>query len=441
MRIIGKLLALTAVPMLVVAAANFGYATNSTTPPPVNLSCAGPCPLSNIKHVIIIVQENHTFDNHFGRYCQAAPGSNPSGNIGPGACEAAPAKDPSGAPMGVLTDKLHGDRDPNHDADCEIEEVNGGKMDKFASAECGGPGNVVAADQSTVKPYWELAAGGAIADHYFQAVMGASSSNDMYLARAGYVFKDNDAIPKGAIGTTCSTPDTPQTEYSDATIGDLLNNAGVSWKFYAEGYQRLVDAVQKGACPTPPPECNKADTYPCIYDPSDVPFQYYRGLREDYMRDLNLFKKDLDDGTLPAVSYIKALGYRTEHPGGGNTLTDGVQFVTGIVDAVENSQYRGDTLILITWDESGGYYDHVAPPPPSKVDGQPYGPRIPFIAVGPFARKNYVSHVVMEHSSIVRFIEWNWLGGTGQLGTRDAAVNNIGSLLDPATTGVAVPEN
>jgi phospholipase C len=67
---------------------------------------------------------------------------------------------------------------------------------------------------------------------------------------------------------------------------------------------------------------------------------------------------------------------------------------------------------------------------------------VPLIAVGPFVRKNYVSHVTMEHSSIVKFIEWNWLGQkTGQLGTRDTVVNNLGSMLDPAKTGVAVPAN
>jgi phospholipase C len=111
------------------------------------------------------------------------------------------------------------------------------------------------------------------------------------------------------------------------------------------------------------------------------------------------------------------------------------------VGRIEASAYAANTLVLVTYDEGGGYYDHVAPPPASTVDGKPYGTRVPLFAVGPFARKNFVSHVTMEHSSIVKFIEWNWLGKTGQLGTRDAAVNNLGSLLDPAKTSVAVPEN
>ena len=113
-----------------------------------------------------------------------------------------------------------------------------------------------------------------------------------------------------------------------------------------------------------------------------------------------------------------------------------------MIDAMLASPYADDTLVLVTYDEGGGYFDHVTPPPTSAVDGKPYGTRVPFLAVGPFAKKNFVSHVTMEHSRIVKFVEWNFLGGkTGQLGTRDAVVNNIGSVLDPATTGVAVPEN
>ncbi|HEX8794381.1 MAG TPA: alkaline phosphatase family protein, partial [Polyangiaceae bacterium] len=97
------------------------------------------------------------------------------------------------------------------------------------------------------------------------------------------------------------------------------------------------------------------------------------------------------------------------------------------------------TLVLLTYDEGGGFFDHVAPPPTSSVDNEPYGTRVPTIAIGPFARAGTISHVVMEHSSIVKFIEYNWLKGkTGQLGGRDAQVANIGSLLDPKA---GVPEN
>ncbi len=110
-----------------------------------------------------------------------------------------------------------------------------------------------------------------------------------------------------------------------------------------------------------------------------------------------------------------------------------MQFVRDTVAAVEHSKLAKHTLVLLTYDEGGGYYDHVPTPPTSAVDAQPYGPRIPLLAVGPLARSGAVSHTRMEHASIVRFIEWNWLAGkTGQLQGRDATAHNLGSMLDPS---------
>ena len=113
-----------------------------------------------------------------------------------------------------------------------------------------------------------------------------------------------------------------------------------------------------------------------------------------------------------------------------------MRFVQGVVDAVAKSDYARDTLVLVVYDEGGGFFDHVAPPP--SPDEHPYGTRVPAIAVGPLARKGTISHVQLEHSSIIKFVEWNWLSSTGQLGERDAVVANLGSLIDPA---LGVPEN
>src|SRR5207244_1991875 len=132
-----------------------------------------------------------------------------------------------------------------------------------------------------------------------------------------------------------------------------------------------------------------------------------------------------------------------EHPGYGTKLSDGYTFVKNTVDAIEgNVALAKNTLILLTWDESGGYFDHMAPP--SSIEQYPaggavrYGPRVPLLALGKFVDAGTVSHAVLEHSSITKFIEWNWLGGTGQLNARDKVVANIGSLLDPEA---AVPAN
>ena len=156
------------------------------------------------------------------------------------------------------------------------------------------------------------------------------------------------------------------------------------------------------------------------------------------LRDYTQLAKDLAKLELPQVVFVKGLGYHTEHPGQGTKLSDGAGFAREVIDAIGKSDYAPDTLILVTWDEGGGFFDHIAPPG-NGSDGKPYGTRVPMIAIGPHARAGEISHVQLEHSSVVKMIEWNWLGmQTGQLAGRDTNVANLGSVLDPAT---GVPEN
>ena len=416
-------------------------AVDASPPPPA--SCDGG---SCIEHLVVIVQENHTFDTHFGAYCTAPAGSNPTCTTGPACCEAMPATDPSGATPTVLTDKVHAGYDPNHTQACETTEIDDGKMDGFAvgdgGAGCNNPENVGASDPTIIKPYWDLASTNALADRYFQPVVGQSSSNDMFLARAAFVFTDNDFGPQGAVGFSCDVEGAAK-QYTDQTIGDLLTAASVPWTWFSDGYDAMQAAG--GSCAPKPDDCPfPFPFYPCGFDPSDVPFEYYPSTVDNpkTMKDYAAFQTALAAGDLPAVSFIKAIGYKQEHPGSECTLSAGVTFATSIISSIQASTSAPRTLILLTYDEGGGYYDHVAPPTANTFDNLPYGTRIPLLAMGPFVKKNHVSHVTMEHSSIVKFIEWNWLGQTtGQLGTRDTVVNNIGSLLDPERTGITVPEN
>jgi phospholipase C len=317
-----------------------------------------------------------------------------------------------------------------------------GKMDMYVTGtSCSNPENFAYAPASVVKPYTDLAAANAIADRYFQPIAGESSSNDMYLAVAKEVFIDNAYEPE-ATGSQCSFTTNGMSYTGQQTIADLLETAGKKVAWYSEGYAAM-QAAGKG-CPAAPTTCPfHLAVYPCTYDPGDDPFLYYSQFATSttFVRDYAQLAKDLAGGTLPDVSYVKGLGYHTEHPGSATTITDGEGFVTGIVQAIDASCYKDTTLVLVTWDEGGGFFDHIAPPAVSTVDNQPYGTRVPLLAIGRFAQKGTVSHVQMEHSSIVKFLEWNFLGGTtGQLGARDAVVNNIGSLLDPSETGVMVPD-
>jgi phospholipase C len=399
--------------------------------------------MSKIKHIVVVLQENHTFDDHFGRWCTAAPGSNPTCTSGPSCCEAMPATDPRGTRPTVLTDSVHAQYDPPHDSTCEAAEMDGGKMDAYATAPgCGDARNVAVADPSIIKPLWDLAAGGALADRYFQPVAGQSYANDMYFARARFEFPDDTVAPRGAVGIACGVEGKPET-LTGTTLGDLLTAARVPWAFFAGGYAAMQAA--DGGCPPKPADCPAPFAFdPCAFETSDVPFEYFASTRDNpaTMKDLAVFESALDQGGLPAVSFVKAIEYETEHPGAGVTLSAGVSFVTALVQHVAASHYRGSALVLVAYDEGGGYYDHVPPPKTSGVDGMPYGTRVPLIATGRFAKAGTVSHATMEHSSIVKLVEWNFLGGkTGQLGGRDGdpSVANIGSLLDAQATGVTVP--
>jgi phospholipase C len=382
---------------------------------------------SKITHVVILIQENHTFDAYFGRYCTAPTGSEPTCNAGPSCCEAAPDKDPSGASPVTLDDTENAAYDPNHTQACELGEMNGGAMDKYTSGtSCSDPRNFALAT-TEVKPYWDYATKYAIADRYFQPIVGQSSSNDMYLAAADYVFTDN-AYEPDSNGHGCSLTRTTMTYDGKTTIGDVLTGAGRSFAFYAEGYQAMLDAT---LCPLPPADCPAhVPTAPCDYDPGDVPFEYYAQFKDNpaYMKDFGQLSKDVVNGTLPDVVYVKALQYKNEHPGYGTTISAGVKLMSNVIDSILASPYGKDTLILLTWDEGGGLFDHVKPPGTSPADDQPYGTRIPLLALGPFAKSGYVSHVVMEHSSVVKFLEWNFTG-----------VANLGDLIDATKAGIAVP--
>jgi phospholipase C len=418
------------------------------------------CLGSNIEHVVLIVQENHTFDSYFGRYCQAPSGSNPTCTAGSTCCERAPDLDPSGAAPTVLDDTTNFAADHDHEQACELQEIDNGKMDRFVTGgtgadtclgsgpSCSSATNWALAMSPTVGPYWSLAQQSALADRYFQPLAGGSSSNDMFFAVAQYQFTDNDQRPK-AIGSSYGCPQgycetgTPTSYPGRSTIADLLLAAGKTFAVYADGYRDAVAAAP--SCESVPSDCPYSSiTHPvaaqaCKYDASDIPFTYYAQFADGpYIKDYRDLATDLSAGALPSFAYVKARSFHNEHPN-VSTITDGVTFVTQTIAAIEQSAFAATTLVLLTWDEGGGFFDHVAPPP-AGVDGQPYGTRVPLLAIGPFARTDTVSHVQLEHSSVVKFLEYNFIGPTGQLNARDAVVNNLGSLLDPAKTGIAIPD-
>ena len=430
------------------------------------------CRSSNIRHVVLIVQENHTFDSYFGDYCQAPAGSSPTCTHGPACCEAAPAEDPSGSAPIALDDESNFATDRDHDQDCELQEIDDGAMDLFVTGatgastclgvgtNCSSPDNFAVADASTVGAYWDLATNNALADRYFQPIAGGTASNNMFFAIAHRQFTDNDLLPD-TVGTPCGAKalcmtGTPTTFTGRTTVADLLLDAGKTFTIYADGFAQARAAADAGECEGIPSDCpydpilHPVAAQGCIYDASDIPFTYYSQFADNaYTKDYSELASDLSTGQLPTFAYVKAREFRNEHPN-VSKISDGVAFVTSTIQAIESSAYASDTLILLTWDEGGGFFDHVPPPefwspaiPPDDLadDGTPVprGTRVPFLAVGPFARTGVVSHVVLGHASVVRFLEYNFLGQVGQLGYADTKVNNLGSLLDQTAAGIAIP--
>ena len=427
--------------VIAVLLAMFASVAAASSSPPSSSSSP---PKSSIQHVVVIVQENHTFDNYFANYCAQRLDPKTKKPV----CDGGPSTYPgTTTPPIVLDDTTNAKFDPNHEQACEVAEIDSGKMDDFVTAPrtrsiCGDARNFAYAASGAASPvayYQQLATKGALADRYFQSVAGQSTSNDMYFWTTRFEFVDN-AYDAQAVGTKCSTTLTKK-EYDDVTdptanrnLGKTLSDAGVTWAWYGEGYAAMQGAGS--GCPATPSDCPiPIHSSPCVYDPGDMPSQFFTSSVDQpaHMRDYAQLATDLSSNKLPSVVFVKAIGYKTEHPGLGQQITPGVTFVRQTVDAIQHSKAAKHTLVLLTYDESGGYYDHVTPPATSAVDQQPYGPRLPMVAVGAPVRTGAVSHTQLEHASIVKFIEWNWLKGkTGQLAGRDATAHNLGSLLTPS---------
>ena len=416
--------------------------------------------------MVLIVEENHTFDAYFGKYCKAEAGTSPTCKQGPTCCEAAPATEPHGASPIALDDNSNFATDRDHARVCEVQEVDAGKMDEYVTGatgsdtclgsgpSCSSQNNFALADQTTVGPYWLLADGNALADRYFQPTIGGTASNNMYFAIAHYQFANNDYLPNsigtpyGCLQGTCLTG-MPVTYQGRKTIADLLLDAGKTFTIYADGYDDAKAAAP--SCESVPSDCTYSEilhpiaAQACKFDASDIPFNYYeRFAGGSNTKDFTELAMDLQNGMLPNFAYVKAREFHNEHPN-VSTISDGVQFVTSAIALIGSSSYADSTLVLLTWDEGGGFFDHVAPPPSVDTDDQgmpvEHGTRIPFLAIGPFAQKGTVSHTQMDHASVVRFLEYNFLGPVGQLGYADAKVNNLGSLLDKTKTGITIPDN
>jgi phospholipase C len=427
--------------------------------------------LDRINHIIVIYQENHSFDNYLGTFpgvdgianaratatqtdkrgqvydLLPAPLANPIDGI---------SKPPSNFPavlpngpflMNEYVKPEDGTANMAHAFYRQQYQINGGQMDRFVAwADAGGL--VMGYWDLRGSPLYELAREFTVADRFFMGAFGGSFLNHQWLICActpvfpnapaqmtattlpeepdhmldkqvtldGYVVNHDTANPSFSVNGPRPADAKPELlipGQTAATIGDRLSDAGVDWAWYSGGWN---DAVAGNPDPH--------------FQFHHQPFTYYDNYaagttgRATHLRDENDFLATLNEGHLPAVSFVKPIGLDNEHPSYA-TVARGQQHLAQLVDAVRNSPVWADTLIVITYDDNGGEWDHVAPP---VIDRWGPGVRVPTVIISPLARRGYVDHTTYDTTSILRTIEQRWR--LAPLGTRDAAANDLTSALE-----------
>jgi phospholipase C len=432
-------------------------------------------PIEKIGRIIVIYQENWSFDGLYGKF----PNANGIASAGVAARQVdKDGKHYSTLPQPINTSLPTPAPDPRFPNDLPVApfdvakfvpanqktgdlvhrfyqeqyQIDAGKMDRFV-AWSDAAGLVMGYYDATSLPEGKLARRYTMADNFFHAAFGGSFLNHFWLICActprwpdapagevaqlddkGVLVKDGAVTPDGYVVNTSHSINQPHPasitdpaqlvpNQTMPTIGDRLDQKGVSWAWYAGGWD---DAI-----------AGHAD--PVLFQFHHQPFVYFASYADGtaakaiHLKDEKDFLSALKKGTLPSVSFVKPFGTDNEHPGYA-TLQKGQQHVVDLVRAVQKSRFWKDAVIVIVYDENGGRWDHVAPP---IADRWGPGSRVPAIVISPFAHRGYVDHTVYDTTSILRLIEERW--DLAPLGARDAAANDLTATLDlsRATAGKA----
>ena len=342
-------------------------------------------PNGKIKHVVVIVKENHTFDNYFGSFPNAdgiSQITTPTGTI-------TPPHAPDSTP-----------RDLCHAHSCALQDLSGDWLGVSGASSNGD--NLVYAQyqESDIPNYWQYARTFTLGDRFFANVLGPSFPGHTFVlaAQAGWAEGNpNTQIYwpywgcDQATGTTVDVEDaaTCTTKqvfpcFKIPSVPDVLP-AGTDWKFYGTNFYLL----------------------PEIWSMFDAVDSIRHGSGWSNIVNASQFDTDVMNGTLPAVSWLVDQDLDDEHPNVGSVCA-GENWTVGHLNALMQSNYWKDTAVIFTMDDFGGWYDHVTPPRKYGCDpAAPYGLgfRLPLIVISPYAKPGYIFHEVSEQASIPRFIE------------------------------------
>ncbi len=448
-------------------------AVNPVVPPCVLEPAAAPPPKSTgptgtfdkLNHIVVLYLENHSYDNLYGEFDGGAGLSaatatmqqvDPDGGVYPmlprpmDSSQSPPVADsrfpatlPNAAfPIETYVPATQAIPDLVHRWYQEQQQIHGGKMDRFAAVS-DAKGLAMGYYHTAGLPLAAEAAKYTLCDHFFHAAFGGSFLNHQWLVAAaspvfpnapnsalavedskGGMVKDGFVIPNGCFAVNTSfTVNKPHPasaasdqlvpNQSNPTIGDRLSDKSLDWAWYSGGWN---DAV--------------AGNPDSKFQFHHQPFAYYKKYadgtpgRAAHLKDEVDFFAAAKAGTLPSVSFVKPIGSLNEHPGYA-VLLDGERHVVDLIDAVRNGPNWKDTAIIITYDEHGGFWDHVPPPATDK-----WGPgsRVPTIVISPFAKKHVVDPTVYDTTSILATIEHRW--GLDPLSSRDASVADMANAFD-----------
>jgi len=367
---------------------------------------AAPSRFSKIQHVIWIMQENHSFDNYFGTY-PGADGPPPTTCLPtkPGSKRCvAPFHMPKGAPACDLM----------HYWEVAHAGYNNGAMDGFVWAE-GTPYTMGYYDQRDIPNYWQYARHYTLADRFFSSLNGPSGPNHVYTVAAQSGGLTVNAFTLEQVEDVLDDPD----GFSFASMVNLFQKTNVSWKYYLETQ------------PLPPGQ-KKIGINLYYPNPKEYsiwnPLPGFKAVRDNpeamkHLVDLQDFYRDLREGTLPDVTWIVPMLRDSEHP--PQPPAEGMWYVTSLVNAVMESPSWKNSVIFLTWDDYGGFYDHVEPP---TVDAFGYGPRVPAVIISPYAKPGYISHYPYDFTSVLKFIEERW--NLSHLTARDDRANDLSDVFN-----------
>jgi phospholipase C len=382
--------------------------------------------IHRIRHVVIIMQENRSFDSYFGTYPGADGIPGLAGNPGKVPCLPDPLRHTCDQPYHDTSARNGGGTHGHGNA---VGDIAGGKMNGFIQqAERGRthfcrihindprcsllprkPDVMGYHDWHEIPNYWDYAKNFVLQDHMFQSDASWSLPQHLYMVSGwsakctitGDPMSCHPAVeappgPPGSAGNKAGKiPDYP---WTDLTY--LLHKYGVSWRYYVQNGTQPDCANNAMFCAPVPQNANT----PGVWNP----LPWFDTVRRDNqlsnIAPLNDLFTALKTNTLPAVSWIVPGDQDSDHP--PSLITNGQAYVTGLINSIMRSKAWSSTAIFLCWDDWGGFYDHVKPP---RVDAQGYGLRVPGLVISPYAKKGYIDHQTLSQDAYLKFIEDDFL--------------------------------